>query len=100
MALIVYIPTPLRRLMGGQPRVEAQGGNIAELIESLEVRFPGLKGQLCREDGQIKHHINVFVNGQEIRSLQGEETVLRDGDEVAFIPAMAGGAAHVHICFL
>ncbi|MFQ5811674.1 MAG: MoaD/ThiS family protein [Anaerolineae bacterium] len=91
MAITVYIPTPLRRLTTGQPRVEAWGSNVAALIEDLEVRFPGLKEQLCQGDGQIKHHINVFVNGQEIRSLQGEGTALHDGDEVAFIPAMAGG---------
>jgi len=95
MAAIVHIPTPLRSLTAGQPRVEAWGSNITELIKDLEARFPGLRDQLCQGDGQIKRHINVLVNGQEIRSLQGEGTALHDGDEVAFIPAMAGGITHL-----
>ena len=99
MTVTVHIPTPLRRLTAGRPRVEAWGFNVATVIEDLEARFPGLKEQLCQGDGRIKHHINVFVNGQEIRSLQGQETSLHDGDEVAFIPAMAGGATPIHACF-
>ena len=91
MAVTVYIPTPFRQLTGGRSRVEEAGKDIAELVEAVEADFPGLKEQLCEGNGHIKHHINVFVNGQEIRSLQGERTPLHDDDEVAFIPAIAGG---------
>ena len=91
MAVIVYIPTPLRKLTGGQARVQGEGRDIGELLENLEPQFPGLKERLCDSDGQIRHHLNVYVNGQEIRTLREERTPLKDGDEVAFIPAMAGG---------
>jgi molybdopterin synthase sulfur carrier subunit len=98
MAVTVYIPTPIRRLTGGQPSVEAWGRNVAELIENLEARFPGFREQICQKDSRIRPHINVFVNGEEIRSLRGRWTPLRDGDEVAFIPAMAGGAMYARNC--
>ena len=91
MAVSVYIPTPFRKFTGGQAHVQAEGRDIRELVDFLETRFPGLKAELCEGDGRIRHHINVYVNGEEIRSLQEEETSLKDGDEVAFIPAMAGG---------
>jgi molybdopterin synthase sulfur carrier subunit len=91
MAIIVYVPTPLRRLTDGQAKVEASGQNVAEAIEELEARFPGFKGRVCDETGEIKRFINVFVNGEEIRALQGRATALQDGDEVSIIPAMAGG---------
>jgi len=71
--------------------VSGEGKDIIELLESLEASFPGIREQLCQKDGQIKRHISVFVNGQDMRSLQGEKTPLHDGDEVAFIPAVAGG---------
>jgi molybdopterin synthase sulfur carrier subunit len=92
MAFTVYIPAPLRRLTGGQARVNGEGKDIAELLEILEASFPGLKEQLCEGNGRVRHHINVYINGQEMRTLQGEATPLHEGDEVAFIPAMAGGA--------
>ncbi|MFQ6058361.1 MAG: MoaD/ThiS family protein [Anaerolineae bacterium] len=89
----VYIPTPLRRLTNGQARVEAEGKNIAQLIEGLEADFPGFKARICDESGEIKRFINVFVNEEDIRTLQGKDTPLREEDEVSIIPAMAGGRA-------
>ncbi|GAP64499.1 MAG: MoaD/ThiS family protein [Ardenticatenia bacterium] len=89
---IVYVPTPLRRLTGGQARVEVQASTIRDLVEALEAQYPGVKARLVDEErGEIKRFINVFVNGEEIRALQGEETPLSENDEVSIIPAMAGG---------
>nr|WP_290668866.1 ubiquitin-like small modifier protein 1 [Ardenticatena sp.] len=89
---IVYVPTPLRRLTGGQARVEVQASTIRDLVEALEAQYPGVKARLVDEDrGEIKRFINVFVNGEEIRALQGEDTPLGENDEVSIIPAMAGG---------
>lgn len=89
---IVYVPTPLRRLTGGQARVEVQASTIRDLVEALEAQYPGVKARLVDEErGEIKRFINVFVNGEEIRALQGEETPLGENDEVSIIPAMAGG---------
>lgn len=88
----VRIPTPLRRLTGNQAKVTASGGTIAELVAALEAAYPGIKDRLVDETGEIKRFVNVFVNGDEIRTLQGAATPLKDGDEVSIIPAMAGGA--------
>ena len=87
----VRIPSPLRRYTNGQNKVESAGANIGELIENLEAQYPGVKSRLCDENGQIKRYVNVFVNGEEIRTLQGSETLIADKDEVSIIPAMAGG---------
>lgn len=92
MAISVYIPTPFRELTAGRGHVSAQGRTIADLIVDLEQRYPGLRSRIC-DGANVHHHVNVFVNGQEMRSLSGEATVLADGDEVAFIPALVGGRA-------
>jgi molybdopterin converting factor small subunit len=92
MPIAVYIPTPFRDLTTGRGHVEASGRTVAELIRDLEQRYPGLGGRIC--DGEtVRLHVNVFVNGQEMRGLAGEATSLSDGDEVAFIPALVGGTA-------
>jgi molybdopterin synthase sulfur carrier subunit len=87
----IRIPSPLRRYTNGQSKVESNGANIAELIANLEVQFPGIKARLCDENNQIKRYVNVFVNEEEIRTLQGIETALAEQDEVSIVPAMAGG---------
>jgi molybdopterin synthase sulfur carrier subunit len=88
---IVRIPSPLRRYTNGQSKVECIGANINELIENLEAQYPGVKSRLCDDNGQIKRYVNVFVNDEEIRALQGGETPIAEKDEVSIIPAMAGG---------
>ena len=87
----VRIPSPLRRYTNGQSKVETNGATIQELIDNLEAQHPGVKSRLCDESGQIKRYVNVFVNDEEIRTLQGVETPITDKDEVSIIPAMAGG---------
>lgn len=90
MAVKVRIPSPLKPLTGGKAEVEAEAKTVAELVEALEAQFPGIKERLT-EGGKLRRAVNVFVNGEDIRSLQGEETTLKDGDEVSIIPAVAGG---------
>jgi len=65
--------------------------NIRELIEDLEKRFPGIKERICDQTGKIRRFINIYVNEEDVRFLQQEETSLKDGDEVSIIPAIAGG---------
>jgi molybdopterin synthase sulfur carrier subunit len=79
-------------LTTGQGHVQANGRTIAEIVADLDRQFPGL-GDRISVGGAVRHHVNVFVNGQEMRSLNGDETPLADGDEVAFIPALVGGQA-------
>ncbi len=88
----VLIPTPLRRFTGGEGRVAATGTTVGDLLTDLDRRYPGLKGQICDEDGQIRRFVNVFVNGRNVRDEAGEGTALNPGDEVGVIPAMAGGS--------
>jgi molybdopterin/thiamine biosynthesis adenylyltransferase/molybdopterin converting factor small subunit len=91
MAVTVYIPAPFRRLTDNRSYVEGHGQTVAELLEELRTRYPGLGHMLQNEAGELPAHINVYVNNQEIHSLQGKATPLKDGDEVAVIPAIAGG---------
>jgi molybdopterin synthase sulfur carrier subunit len=91
MSVTVKIPTPLRRLTQGKDKVSADGANVQALIESLEKGNPGIKDRLCDESGALRHFVNVYVNGEDIRYLNGLTTALKTGDEVSIVPAVAGG---------
>lgn len=91
MSIKVRIPTPLQKLTKNNPEVEAQGSDIKELIADLEKKFPGIKERLCDEGGSLRRFINIYVNEEDIRFLQRDATLLKDGDEVSIIPAIAGG---------
>jgi sulfur-carrier protein len=92
MAVSVYIPTPFRRATANESRVDLDAGDVTELLGALEGRFEGLRGLVRDESGQVHHHVNLYVNGEDIGSLQGLATRLKAGDEVSIIPALAGGA--------
>ncbi len=92
MAVSVYIPTPFRRATGNAARVEVDAADVKELLDTLEERFEGLRGLVRDATGQLHHHVNLYVNGEEIGALQGPATPLKAGDEVSIIPALAGGA--------
>jgi molybdopterin synthase sulfur carrier subunit len=87
----MFIPSSLRRYTAGQSKARVSGGTINDIIEDLERQYPGVKSRLCDDAGQIKRHVNVFVNDEEIRALQGPDTPVSDKDEVSIVPAMAGG---------
>jgi molybdopterin converting factor small subunit len=87
----VRIPTPLRRLAGDRRVVEARGATVAELVDDLDRQFPGLKARLLDGDGRIHSFVNIFVNDQDVRLLQGLQTPVDDDADVSIIPAMAGG---------
>ena len=92
MAVTVKIPTPLRSLTGEQGTVTANGAaTLQELVEDLESSYPGMRERLCEADGQLRRFVNVFVNGEDVRFLQGLESLLAEGDEVSIVPAVAGG---------
>ena len=88
----VLIPTPLRRLTGDQAKVDvARRHRRCRLLHNLEVGYPGIGERLLDGDGKIKRFINVFVNEDEIRTLQGADTPVAAGDRISIVPAMAGG---------
>ncbi len=91
MSVSVRIPTPLRKLTGGADEVAIEGTNVGEIIENLEAAHPGLKERLCDDAGEIRRFVNVYVNDEDVRFLEGRATVLKDGDEVSIVPAIAGG---------
>ena len=92
MAVKVRIPTPLQRITNGQGEVACEGTTVTELLTNLERRYPGIKARICDETGKLRRFVNVFVNEEDIRFLQGDQTSLKDGDEVSIIPAIAGGS--------
>lgn len=91
MAVKVLIPTPLQKLTNDQATVECNGETIGALLESLEANCPGIKARLCDEQGKLRRFVNFYVNSEDIRFLDNENTPLKDGDEVSIIPAIAGG---------
>ena len=91
MAIKVRIPTPLMKLTDNQSEVSAEGATISEIINNLENQFNGIKDRICEENGAPRRFINIYVNEEDIRFLEGEKTVVKDGDEISIIPAIAGG---------
>ncbi len=87
----VRIPTPLRKLTNNEELVEVTAATIGDAIKELQSRFPGIEERLVDEKGEVRRFVNVYVNEEDIRFLQGSKTALRDGDEISIIPAIAGG---------
>lgn len=87
----VLVPTPLRRLTGGQSKLTVEGETIGALIQTLEKQYPGIAEKVLDGEGNVKRFINVFVNESEIRTLQGLTTTVKATDQVSIVPAMAGG---------
>lgn len=91
MSVTVRIPTPLRRLTQNLAEVETEGANIEGIIDNLEASYPGMKERLCDEGGNIRRFVNIYLNDEDIRFLDGKATVVTDGAEISIIPAIAGG---------
>jgi len=87
----VRIPPTLRAEVGGARQLEAQGETVADVLDDLVSRHPALGSQLL-EDGELAPFVNVFVGGEDIRTLEGADTPVRNGDSLILLPAMAGGA--------
>lgn len=87
----VRIPAQIRRLYGAQAREEVEAGTVAELVRALDRRYPGMGERLMEPQGQMRRWVNLYVDNEDIRSLQGVATALRPGCEVVIVPAVAGG---------
>lgn len=90
MAITVRIPTPLRTLTQGKEQVEGNGATVAELLADLETRHSGLRDRILDEKG-VRRFINLFLNDEDIRFLDGLATPLKSGDHLTIVPAIAGG---------
>jgi sulfur-carrier protein len=87
----VRIPPVLRPQTGGQTEVEAAGGNVGEVLRALTSEHPNTESQLFGADGDLNRYVNVYLNDEDVRVLDGLETEVSDGDTVVILPAMAGG---------
>ena len=88
---VVRIPSPLRRYTDNKAKVTITGSIVSQVLDNLETAHPGVKSRICDENGQIKRYVNIFVNQDEIRTLQGVDTLVNENDELSIVPAMAGG---------
>ena len=91
MPVKIHIPTPLRKLTHDEEIVLVTADTVGGALAELQTRYPGIKERLTDEAGLVRRFVNVYVNEEDIRFLQNQQTVLRDGDEMSIIPAIAGG---------
>ncbi len=91
MPIKVRIPTPLRKLTHDEEIVLVAAPTVGGAIAELQTRFPGVRERLLDESGAVRRFVNIYVNEEDIRFLQNQETTLKEGDEVSIIPAIAGG---------
>ena len=91
MSVKVRIPTPLRSLTNGSEEITVEGSSIKEVVDNLEAQHNGFKERLCDENGQIRRFINIYLNDEDIRFKDNQETQVNDGDQISIVPAIAGG---------
>ena len=91
MGVMVRVPTPLRKLTAGLDKLEVDASSISGLINDLESSYPGFHDRLLDEAGDLRYFVNIYVNGEDVRFLDGLETAVKMGDEVSIVPAVAGG---------
>jgi molybdopterin converting factor small subunit len=90
MAVKVQIPTPMRQHTEGQTVVEAAGATVKGVLDDLGAKFPGLTARIF-DNGQVRRFVNLYLNDEDVRYLDNLATPVKDGDELAIIPAVAGG---------
>ena len=91
VAVTVRVPTILRSYTGGAAEVSADGATLAEVIDSLDAAYPGIKARVVDDDGRLRRFVNVYVGEEDVRFADGLATEVRPGSEVSVIPAVAGG---------
>jgi molybdopterin synthase sulfur carrier subunit len=91
MSVMIRIPSPLRRVTNGLDKVEVNGETLQGCINELESEFPGVSERMLDEQGALREFVNVYINGEDVRFLQGLETTTQSGDEISIVPAVAGG---------
>ena len=91
MSIMVRIPTPLRKMTNGLAKVELDSANLGELVEKLNNEYPGFKDRLVDEKGELRYYVSIYLNGEDVRFLDGLSTSTNEGDEISIVPAVAGG---------
>ncbi len=88
---VFKIPGPLRSLSGGESSVSVEAGDLRSAIDQLDARFPGFRGRLLDDDGEPRQFVNLFLNEEDVRLGRGLDSPLGERDEIAIVPAVAGG---------
>ena len=91
MSVSVYIPSPFRRITANRENVMVEGSTVGEVLDAVERAYPGFANLVYDEEHRVPRHINVYLNNTEVHDLEGIETAVHDGDQIAVIPALAGG---------
>jgi sulfur-carrier protein len=91
MSASVRIPTILRTYTGGESEVSANGDTVAAVLDDLDSRYPGIKGRIVDEQGDLRRFVNVYVGNDDVRFLESLETKTPEGTQISVIPAVAGG---------
>ncbi|MQF64574.1 MoaD/ThiS family protein [SAR202 cluster bacterium AC-409-J13_OGT_754m] len=91
MSITIRVPAPLRNLTEDQSKILIDASTISGLIEELESLFPGMKDRLVDEKGELRYFVNLYLNGEDVRFLNGVDTAVNSGDELSIVPAVAGG---------
>jgi len=89
----ILIPTPLRQYAGKQSAIEVQGATVGEALNALTSAYPDLRKHLYGDDGKLRAFVNVYLNDDDIRYLQQDQTAVKDGDMLSIVPSIAGGRA-------
>ena len=95
MANTIHIPTPLRPFTDKQEAVEVTGATVGELLKDLTTKYDGLRKHLYADDGRLRNFVNIYLNDEDIRYLQKEQTPVKPGDALSIVPSVAGGAGGV-----
>lgn len=91
MSVSVRVPTILRPYTKGVSEVSAEGTTLTEVLDSLDASYPGIKGRVLDESGELRRFVNVYVDDDDVRFADGLQTAIKDGGQVSIIPAVAGG---------
>jgi molybdopterin synthase sulfur carrier subunit len=91
MAVKIRIPTPLQSMTEQNAEIQVSAATLGEALVELQSQYPAIKERLRDDNGKIRRFINLYVNDEDIRFLQNEETPIKDGDEISIVPAIAGG---------
>jgi len=92
MPATVRIPTPLRPLTQGKDQLEIEGSSVREALENLETVAQGMRARICDDKGELRRFVNIFLNDEDVRHLDGLDSSIKDGDVLSIVPAIAGGS--------
>jgi molybdopterin converting factor small subunit len=91
----IHIPTPLRQYAGKQGTVEVQGGTVGQALSGLVDKHPDLRRHLYTDEGKLRAFVNVYLNDEDIRYLQKEDTAVKESDNISIVPSIAGGIGNI-----